>query len=210
MVFDSENRFCMFLMTIPQLSRLILIPHLQPWLLYKTGQEEEEDSFISGGGDGGEGEDDALDVVSIAGVANKPATRRCDYGGLDEKEFHEYMLVQQKFDPTCNHELPVLCDIRESEPDTWWLFPPEDCYTTTVDNEHWFLVNYKLRKLYMGPNGTEAYYWDNVWDIPARQPRAKARTSSSRRSLVDKAGADRESLHIRRIAIVCHGFISPK
>ena len=50
---------------------------------------------------------------------------------------------------------------------------------------HWFLVNYKLRKLYMGPNGTEAYYWDNVWDIPSRQSPPNPRTRSQR-NLVDK------------------------
>jgi hypothetical protein len=250
MVFDTENRFCDFLMTIPQLSRLILIPHLQPWLLYETGQEEEEDSIISDSGDDGEDrdeepfenpldavkydapsnigsrskhtgrvltlgvggnldhchhmrleegrfftDDDGLDVVSIAGVPNKTAKSISDERELDEHELDEHELVQQSFDRSCDPELPVLCDIRDSEPDTWWLFPPEDYYYTTVDDEHcglaeyqnhWFLVNYKLRKLYMGPNGTEAYHWDRVWDIPARQPRAKARTSPSRRTLVDK------------------------
>jgi len=253
MIFDTVNRFCTFLMTIPRLSRLILIPHLQPWLVHETGQEEEEDSIISDSGDEGEGEDededeelfenpldavkydassnvrsrsqhtgrvltlgvggnldhcqhmrleegqfftddDKLDVVSIAGVLNKPAKRISDERELDENELqHEF--EQQRFDRSCDPYLPVLCDIRESEPDTWWLFPPEDYFYTTIDDEdcglaeyqnHWFLVNYKLRTLYMGPNGTEAYYWDNVWDIPARQLRAKARTSSSRRTLVDK------------------------
>jgi hypothetical protein len=139
-------------------------------------------------------DDDKLDVVSIAGVLNKPAKRISDERELDENELqHEFQ--QQRFDRSCDPYLPVLCDIRESEPDTWWLFPPEDYFYTTIDDEdcglaeyqnHWFLVNYKLRTLYMGPNGTEAYYWDNVWDIPARQLRAKARTSSSRRTLVDK------------------------
>jgi len=252
MIFDQENCFGIgeFLMGIPQLSRLILIPHLQPWLLYETGQEEEEDILISDREDEGEGEDEdesplvpenchsceivttdskstgriltlgvggnldhchymcleegqfekddnELDIVSIAGVPSNPAKGVPDERDLDEHELDDDELVQQTLHRSCDPELPVLCDIRDSEPDTWWLFPPEDYYHTRVDGDeedsglaeyenHWFLVNYKLRKLYMGPNGTEAYYWDNVWDIPARKPRPKPRTSQSRRNLTDK------------------------
>jgi len=178
MVFDKENLFGEFLMSIPQLSRLILIPHRESWLLYETGQEDEKDDLISDSEDeegefespleaencdmsksvcnrpkqtdfiltlgvGGnldhchhmrleEGQfatdDEALDIASIAGVPSIPEKGISDELKLGEHESDEHELVQQSFDRSCDPELPVHCDIGDSGPDTWWLFPPEDYF----------------------------------------------------------------------------------
>ena len=128
--------------------------------------------------------EEPLAIVSIAGLAGEATKTETD----DE-------LVQQTLDRSCDPDLPVVCDIRDDELDTWWLFPPEDFYHTKVDGEkygraeyynHWFLVNYERRKLYMGPDGTEAYHWDDLWDIPAQRPRPLNRSSRIRPKLVDK------------------------
>ena len=235
--FDEDNRFGWLLRRIPQRSRLILIPHLQPWLLYETAKadeagtpdasEDEDEDEEFDGDDCPWSEEPAIDsdrgltltvgvsgnldhcrhlkleqgtfstfeeplaIVSIAGLATDSA----------EKEIDSHKPAHPNFDRNCYPDLPVLCDVRDDEPDTWWLFPPEDFYPAKVKGEdcglaenenHWFLVNYERRMLYMGPGGYEAYYWDDVWDIPAKQPQPLTTSSRTGPKLRDK-GVQTES-----------------
>jgi hypothetical protein len=61
-----------------------------------------------------------LDIVSIAGVA------------MEASENPHPVTGKQP----CDLRLPVFCDIRESERNTWRLFPPEDYFYPHTVDEH--------------------------------------------------------------------------
>jgi len=69
--------------------------------------------------------EEPLAIVSIAGLARVSTERDTD----------DHELVQRSFGRDCDPDLPVVCDIGDDEPDTWWLFPPDDFYDIEVDGD---------------------------------------------------------------------------
>ena len=60
--------------------------------------------------------------------------------------------------PNVNHSRGGLPHISASDPDTWWL----GC---ALDNwKEWYLVNYKEKKIVVGPRGYEAD-WPDDFDL---------------------------------------------
>src|SRR5277367_232468 len=54
-------------------------------------------------------------------------------------------------------------EICKSKPDTWWLFTGMD--SMFLDTSHvWFLVNYKEKKMFRGPDMANGMIWDDSWD----------------------------------------------
>jgi hypothetical protein len=65
-------------------------------------------------------------------------------------------------------------------PDTWWFFPPPpEQFGFAVDENEWSLANYRLRKIYSGPDGSRDYSWENAWAIDASLPDEDSETGRS-------------------------------
>jgi hypothetical protein len=161
-VYEDFNFLDDVLVWITPISRMMLIPHLEPWLLCHARPTESPASLIIRVGVGGdidnclwmqlrEGslrvEGSILSIVSIAGVAT------LDDPIDEDDEF-----------PPCDQNLPALLDIKNSPPDTWWFFPPEDL-GVAVDEMQWSLVNYRRQKIYSGPDGSWGRYWKDIWNV---------------------------------------------
>jgi hypothetical protein len=158
----------------------MLIPHLEPWLLYHA----RPNLTIIGGpiivvGVGGDVKycqsihliegalklhDPEFPIVSIAGVSFP-----------DSPDDEEGVPLGA---PLCDPDLSIAQEVKHSEPDSWWFFPPED-FGIAVDENEWSLVNYRLRKIYSGPDGSHSYSWENPWDIETSLPDEDSETGRS-------------------------------
>jgi hypothetical protein len=166
-VFEDHHELEAVLAWITPKSRMMLIPHLETWLLYQArpnlALSTDQTNAIITVGVGGDVEDclwmrlregssklpgSILSIVTIAGVAAD------DEVDNDENEY-----------PPCDPNIFVRRDINNSNPNTWWFFPPED-FGIAVDEMEWTLVNYGLQKIYCGPEGSWGRYWEDVWDVP--------------------------------------------
>lgn len=64
----------------------------------------------------------------------------------------------------CNTKLRMVQDIMLSESNSWWIFHMY-CFDEVDEDEGWFLMNYTLGKIYIGPDGSGGCYPDRgCWD----------------------------------------------
>jgi hypothetical protein len=167
-VFEDRSVLDAVLAWLEPSSRMMLIPHLETWLLYHARPNVASASdgpvnAIITVGVGGDVEDCLWmrlkegslklsgSILSIATIAGVVADEEVDN---DKNE-----------SPPCDPNIFVLRDIKNSDPNTWWFFPPED-FGIAVDEMEWTLVNYRLQKIYCGPEGSWGRYWEDVWDVP--------------------------------------------
>ena len=169
-LFKAHSELDAVLGWITPSSRMMLIPHLEKWLLYHAEpnlppwpDQTENDVLTVGVGE------DAQDcpwmrlregslklrgaVLSIATIDEIAPDKEAD----DEDEENDY--------PACDPNIRVLRDIKNSDPDSWWFFPPVD-FGVGPEEMQWTLVNYRLQKIYCGPEGSWGRYWEDVWDVP--------------------------------------------
>jgi hypothetical protein len=169
-VFKAHGVLDAVLGWITPTSRMMLIPHLEEWLLYhaepnlpKWPDQTENDVLTVGIGE------DARDcpwmrlregllklrgpVLSISTIDQVVPDKEAD----DDDNENDY--------PPCDPNIRVLRDIHNSNPDTWWFFPPDD-FGVGPEEMQWTLVHYGLQKIYCGPEGSWGRYWEDVWDVP--------------------------------------------
>ena len=161
MVLKHESIILDVLGWIIQESRLILVPLLEPWLLRHAQNVDE--------GEGGE--EQTVERIGVEGDREDCTfmfLRRGSYKVFDY--IYSIAEVTQGNEesegdfPPCGQDLSLLGDIRDSLPDTWWLFPADD-YGIAIDENQWTLVNYQQKKIYSGPTASSGYTWiDGVWD----------------------------------------------
>lgn len=147
--------------------KLMLIPHLESWLLHfseplspfpqEMGQRTWELELQDPDGE--------LDNVFIHLVNGNKVL----YGDIFVLESIEGVAEGNLNEDIPDVVLPLFHDIQKSPPNTWWYFPMaaemstdyhelESCFT-------WFLVNYELRKMYIGPQWGQVYSWENPWEV---------------------------------------------
>lgn len=161
-VFGEIDLIMKVLCWTSQSSRLMLIPHLESWLLRHASLATSEDDWvevlpIDDGDDGfifAHLKTSSLNIKWCDMVVSKVS-------GIAEIESHE----SKENLPPCNPDLPLLCNIRESSPDSWWLFPSYN-FGSNDDDDEWTLVDYMQQKIYSGADGTSSYCWkENIWDV---------------------------------------------
>lgn len=61
----------------------------------------------------------------------------------------------------CNYSLPMIKEIMDSEPNSWWLFlVSEHDYPEDIDG---YFVNYTKGKIFEAYNCEDGYSWNNQW-----------------------------------------------
>jgi hypothetical protein len=161
-VFGEVDLLMKVLCWTSQKSRLMLIPHLESWLLRHASLaasenvriellpvDDGDDDFVFARLKTGSLNIkwDDLVVSKVSGVAEN--------GNEESEENH----------PPCDPELPLLRDIREASLDSWWLFPSYN-FGSNDDDDEWTLVDYGQQKIYSGSDGTSSYCWkENIWDV---------------------------------------------
>jgi hypothetical protein len=154
-------------------SRRMLIPHLQPWLLSKAIP------YLRS----------TLKVIDIRFSGTRTTEIEWErFVGLYAGNWvvlagdFEYHSVGGILAPADLHEdelFPALKDIRDSPPDSWWLFPdPRGWYQLTLDGDYqarWNLVSYEQRKIYSAPHAMFCHIWDadNIWEVDKWRIEAK-------------------------------------
>jgi hypothetical protein len=135
-------------------SRLSVIPHLEGWVLENatsscvsnknvTLELERDDHFENDGG-----------IVLVRGNL-----------AVLEVDFVILSIDRVVIEQTIEGAEPVVDDIRNSTPGSWWLFHSSVGsynYHNPVAFTKWVLVNYEQRKLY---KGTSCWCWESVWDL---------------------------------------------
>lgn len=137
-------------------SRMMLLPHLEHWV-----RKHAYSSSTAG---------TAMPLQVVLEDVDPPewTTISLKQGGLaivgGEVDMHSIAGVVGRI-PKKKASLCVLSDIKASHPDTWWLFPSEDKNSIEAQGV-WCLVNYELKKIYAGPDGTTGWYWgEDIWDV---------------------------------------------
>lgn len=171
-IFEDLRFLGEVLMWITPMSRRMLIPNLEPWLLYHARPNltiiGEPLIFV---GIGGDMENCQLIIRLIEGALklHNPEFPIVSIDGVAFPDSPDDEEGCSSCGKLWDSVLNIAQDIKHSDPDTWWFFPPED-YGIAVDENQWSLVNYRLRKIYSGPDGSRGYSWGNAWDIDTSIP----------------------------------------
>ena len=80
----------------------------------------------------------------------------------------EYTLFQKKLNDEAVVKMPLLRDVQNSEPDTWWLF--------AISTDIWFLVDYRGKRFYGNGCKTSMRYWEAKWTPASWKVGPKGRT----------------------------------
>lgn len=151
------------LVWITQGSRLRLIPHLERWLL-SCARDDVGSLQTSALGIGG-----CVDDCEWLHFKNGPWEKRSDIlyicsltGVVDTHDDHDLKALISKV----RNILAYGGCLREHGNDPrviWWLFPPDDL-GIAIDENEWTLVNYSSRTIWSGPDLSNVYCWENLWD----------------------------------------------
>lgn len=131
------------LMWIPQRSRLMLMPHLESWVLrraYPSNLCGRIGTYLS---------DQGIMCLNGGAIKDYWVTSILDVAKWEANDAND-------------EDCPAVEDILNSRPESWWMFPSTD-YGSNEDE--WTLVNYDDRKIYSGPNAASWYRWEDIWDV---------------------------------------------
>jgi len=153
--FMNAEKLSRVLAWINPKSRLMLIPHLENWLL-KNAQPKNP-SLPDYSRIGIDGDCDSCSEIKLMGGSFVISTGMLIIVSLNGTVagIHDEKLASDS-------KPPLVQDIESADPDSWWLFPADDM-EGAVDENTWTLVNYRQKRIYAGPESSGGYRWENIW-----------------------------------------------
>jgi len=134
-------------------------PHIEPWLIRHANTVAPDQSLIKlhdanrrkcenpymDWAVGIYGDDDSYSITLLGNIKTFTSV----YDNDDDDDWN--------FIYACYSTIPLVRDLRNSQPSSWWLYQ-NNCSSYSPG---WILVNYGEKKMYIGPDGIQAYYWEN-------------------------------------------------
>lgn len=156
---DDKNAIGEVLFLISRESRMMFLPHIELWLIRHANTVAPDHAFIKLHDANGRkcgnpylnptvGIYDDDDSYSIALLGNVESFTSVD----DDDDDDDWNFIY-----ACYSTIPLVRDLKDSQPSSWWIYQ-NDC---SGYSPGWILVNYREKKMYIGPDGTQAYYWEN-------------------------------------------------
>lgn len=161
---DDKDAIADVLYLISRKSRMMLLPHVEQWLIRHAITADHNHPRIK--------LDDANRPKCGNPCIDQTAVIYNDYVSNSISLLGDIITTPSMYDEDADEDdkdddwkfiyayysaIPLVWDLRNSQPSTWWLYH-NDC---SGHSPGWFLVNYGDKKLYVGPDGTQAYYWEN-------------------------------------------------
>jgi hypothetical protein len=141
--------------SIAPLSRLMFVAHLESWL-FSNREKSTESRVLTILLEDNELDTINLHVIQGTFVVSLWQSDKFSIGGIVTGEVNE---DAEYTNPQIFH------DIKNSPPDSWWLFFDDDTSHSSEIESQWCLVNYEKQKAYIGPTPTTSYFWRDKWEI---------------------------------------------